>query len=246
MPLVRRLMSRTRMSPASVRLASTEQTNGTAMADPDDDRRNMRRRPGSCMNSIPVPSEVQQPISGWADVAALAQGRARAADRGAAGDCRPRPAPRWPARSPPVSTPRSAMSSGKHGQPLLAVSRRAGSAAVDGFGRSHAAARIALPIVIEKAQPLIFRAYRPGDRLEKGVWNIPIPAEGEPVLPDIVISPMVGVDPRNYRLGYGGGFFDRTLAAMPRKPLVIGVGYEHAAHRRPSIRSRTTSRWTGS
>ncbi|MET2826865.1 5-formyltetrahydrofolate cyclo-ligase [Mesorhizobium shangrilense] len=85
--------------------------------------------------------------------------------------------------------------------------------------------RTALPIVIEKGQPLIFRAYAPGDRLEKGVWNIPIPAEGEPVLPDIVISPIVGIDPRNYRLGYGGGFFDRTLAAMPFKPLVIGVGY---------------------
>ncbi|MER9422537.1 5-formyltetrahydrofolate cyclo-ligase [Mesorhizobium sp. M0317] len=86
--------------------------------------------------------------------------------------------------------------------------------------------RTALPIVIEKGQPLIFRAYVPGDRLEKGIWNIPIPAEGEPVLPDIVISPIVGIDPRNYRLGYGGGFFDRTLADMPFKPLVIGVGYE--------------------
>ncbi|ESW68582.1 5-formyltetrahydrofolate cyclo-ligase [Mesorhizobium sp. LSHC422A00] len=86
--------------------------------------------------------------------------------------------------------------------------------------------RTALPVVIEKGQPLIFRAYVPGDRLEKGVWNIPIPAEGDPVLPDIVISPIVGIDPQNYRLGYGGGFFDRTLAAMPFKPLVIGVGYE--------------------
>ena len=84
----------------------------------------------------------------------------------------------------------------------------------------------ALPLVVEKAQPLVFRAYRPGDRLEKGVWNIPIPAEGEPVIPDVVIAPIVGVDPRNYRLGYGGGFFDRTLASLPKKPLVIGVGYE--------------------
>ncbi|WP_217570624.1 5-formyltetrahydrofolate cyclo-ligase [Mesorhizobium sp. GbtcB19] len=86
--------------------------------------------------------------------------------------------------------------------------------------------RTALPVVIEKAHPLVFRAYRPGDRLEKGVWNIPIPAEGDPVLPDIVISPIVGIDPGKYRLGYGGGFFDRTLAAMPFRPLVIGVGYE--------------------
>ena len=84
----------------------------------------------------------------------------------------------------------------------------------------------ALPLVVEKAHPLVFRAYRPGDRLEKGVWNIPIPAEGDPVIPDIVIAPLVGVDPGNYRLGYGGGFFDRTLASLPAKPLVIGVGYE--------------------
>ncbi|AZO23945.1 5-formyltetrahydrofolate cyclo-ligase [Mesorhizobium sp. M1E.F.Ca.ET.045.02.1.1] len=86
--------------------------------------------------------------------------------------------------------------------------------------------RTALPVVIEKGHPLVFRAYAPGDRLEKGVWNIPIPAVGDPVLPDIVISPMVGIAPGNFRLGYGGGFYDRTLAAMPFRPLVIGVGYE--------------------
>jgi 5-formyltetrahydrofolate cyclo-ligase len=85
--------------------------------------------------------------------------------------------------------------------------------------------RIALPVVIEKAHPLVFRAYAPGDPLEKGVWNIPIPAAGPPVIPDIVIAPLVGFDPQNYRLGYGGGFFDRTLASLPAKPLTIGVGY---------------------
>lgn len=83
----------------------------------------------------------------------------------------------------------------------------------------------ALPVVFEKAHPLVFRAYRPGDRLEKGVWNIPVPAGGDPLIPDITVAPLVGVDPRNYRLGYGGGFFDRTLPTLPKKPLVIGVGY---------------------
>lgn len=86
--------------------------------------------------------------------------------------------------------------------------------------------RTALPIVEEAGRPLIFRAYRSGDRLEKGVWNIPVPVDGEIVLPDVVIAPLVGVDRGNFRLGYGGGFFDRTLAALPRKPLVIGIGYE--------------------
>lgn len=97
--------------------------------------------------------------------------------------------------------------------------------------------KTALPLVIDKGQPLVFKAYKSGDRLEKGVWNIPIPAEGDPVFPDIVISPIVGVDPDNYRLGYGGGFFDRTLAAMPFKPLVIGIGYE--LQRIPTIYPQT-------
>jgi 5,10-methenyltetrahydrofolate synthetase len=83
----------------------------------------------------------------------------------------------------------------------------------------------ALPVVIGKAAPLVFRRYAPGDRLEKGVWNIPVPAAGEALVPDVVIAPIVGIDGANYRLGYGGGFFDRTLASLPRKPLVIGVGY---------------------
>ncbi|WP_442583535.1 5-formyltetrahydrofolate cyclo-ligase [Mesorhizobium sp. ASY16-5R] len=94
--------------------------------------------------------------------------------------------------------------------------------------------RIALPVVIEKAHPLVFRAYAPGDPLEKGVWNIPVPAAGPPVIPDIVIAPLVGFDPQNYRLGYGGGFFDRTLASLPAKPLTIGVGYAMQAV--PTIR----------
>ena len=90
--------------------------------------------------------------------------------------------------------------------------------------------RCALPVVVEKGQPLIFRAWRPGETLERGVWNIPIPGEGaETVVPDIVIAPVVGFDPLCYRLGYGGGFFDRTLAALSPRPKAIGVGYGLAA-----------------
>jgi 5-formyltetrahydrofolate cyclo-ligase len=88
-----------------------------------------------------------------------------------------------------------------------------------------AGGRTALPIVVEKAQPLVFRSWLHGEPLAKGVWNIPIPAGGDTVIPDIVIAPLVGFDAERYRLGYGGGFFDRTLAALPTMPLVIGVGY---------------------
>ncbi len=85
--------------------------------------------------------------------------------------------------------------------------------------------RGALPVVVRKQAPMVFRGWRRGEALVPGVWNIPIPAAGEEVIPDVVIAPLVGFDRQGYRLGYGGGFFDRTLAALPRRPLVIGVGY---------------------
>lgn len=85
--------------------------------------------------------------------------------------------------------------------------------------------RVALPVVIAKGQPLEFREWRPGIPLAKGVWNIPYPAHGVAVIPTVVIAPLVGFDRAGFRLGYGGGFFDRTLAALSARPLVIGVGY---------------------
>lgn len=85
--------------------------------------------------------------------------------------------------------------------------------------------RLALPVVVEKGRPLQFRAWSPGERLVRGVWNIPVPAEGEAVDPDVLIAPLVGFDPAGYRLGYGGGFYDRTITSRPTKPLVIGVGF---------------------
>jgi 5-formyltetrahydrofolate cyclo-ligase len=93
--------------------------------------------------------------------------------------------------------------------------------------------QIALPVVIRKAWPLEFRIWVPGDRLERGVWNLLVPSRGPSVQPDVVIAPVVGFDDANYRLGYGGGFFDRTLAAMPRRSYVIGIG--HAESRIPTI-----------
>ncbi|MEZ5816612.1 MAG: 5-formyltetrahydrofolate cyclo-ligase [Hyphomicrobiaceae bacterium] len=85
--------------------------------------------------------------------------------------------------------------------------------------------RTALPVVVAKGQPLVFREWTPDARLERGVWNIPFPADGAVVTPTVIIAPLVGFDAEGYRLGYGGGFFDRTLATMASKPLIIGVGH---------------------
>ena len=84
---------------------------------------------------------------------------------------------------------------------------------------------IALPAVVDKKGPLEYRAWRPGDPLVDGVWNIPVPEKREIVIPAIVLAPLVGFDAECYRLGYGGGYFDRTLAALKPGPFAIGVGF---------------------
>lgn len=87
----------------------------------------------------------------------------------------------------------------------------------------------ALPVVIEKNRPLVFRGWSRGGRLERGLWNIPVPPAGQNLTPDIVLAPLVGFDFAGYRLGYGGGYFDRTLSACDYSPTTIGVGYSHSA-----------------
>jgi len=90
------------------------------------------------------------------------------------------------------------------------------------------AACAALPVVVKPAAPLVFRMWTPETRMERGVWNIPVPAEGGEVVPDITLLPLVGWDGAGYRLGYGGGYFDRTLAAHSPRPHAIGIGLDVA------------------
>ena len=84
---------------------------------------------------------------------------------------------------------------------------------------------VALPVVVERNGPLEYRAWKPGETLVDGVWNIPMPEKREIVIPAVVLAPLVGFDRDCYRLGYGGGYFDRTLAALTPRPRAIGVGY---------------------
>lgn len=86
-----------------------------------------------------------------------------------------------------------------------------------------------LPIATRLGERLTFRSYQSGDRLVRGLWDIPVPEGGERMEPDIVIAPVVGFDRRLYRLGYGGGFFDRTLESLGPSALAIGVGYDSQA-----------------
>jgi len=85
---------------------------------------------------------------------------------------------------------------------------------------------VALPVVIGKGQPLEFRPWTRDMKMVSGVYDIPYPATGAPVKPEILIIPMVGFDEAGYRLGYGGGFYDRTVAALAPKPLCVGTSFE--------------------
>ena len=98
----------------------------------------------------------------------------------------------------------------------------------------------ALPVVVEKLQPLEFWRWEPGMEMRPGIWDIPVPAVAEPVEPDCLLVPLVGFDDHGYRLGYGGGYYDRTIAAMPRPPLAIGIGY--AFQRLPTIQPQPFDR----
>jgi 5-formyltetrahydrofolate cyclo-ligase len=85
----------------------------------------------------------------------------------------------------------------------------------------------ALPVVVEKNAPVEFWQWQPGSAMRRGLWNIPVPAERRVVTPNALLIPLVGYDAAGYRLGYGGGYYDRTLAADLR-PLCVGVGYDAA------------------
>ena len=85
-----------------------------------------------------------------------------------------------------------------------------------------------MPVVVAPKTPLIFREWHPGVKLADGPLGIPYPVDSREVQPDHVLLPMLGWDAQGYRLGYGGGFFDRTLASLARRPRVIGLSYEQA------------------
>lgn len=86
-------------------------------------------------------------------------------------------------------------------------------------------AEAALPVVVEEGRPLEFWRWDAGTRMRRQeVWGIPVPAERAPAVPDALLIPLIGFDGSCHRLGHGGGYYDRTLAALEPRPFAIGVG----------------------
>ncbi|MEA1943249.1 MAG: 5-formyltetrahydrofolate cyclo-ligase [Pseudomonadota bacterium] len=93
----------------------------------------------------------------------------------------------------------------------------------------EAGARLCLPVMQADDQPLLFRGWRPGDTLETGSFGVEEPVDRAPELvPELVLVPLVGVDRKGMRLGFGKGYYDRTLAALRAKGRVRTVGVAYA------------------
>lgn len=88
--------------------------------------------------------------------------------------------------------------------------------------------QVVLPAVVAPRSPLEFRLWEPEAAMEPGVYKIPVPKARNLRSPQVLLVPVVGFDAEGYRLGYGGGYYDRTLAVLDTDPVVIGVGYEIA------------------
>ncbi|MEZ5614566.1 MAG: 5-formyltetrahydrofolate cyclo-ligase [Rhodocyclaceae bacterium] len=88
--------------------------------------------------------------------------------------------------------------------------------------------RACLPVVVDNGLPLEFREWAPNSKMIEDRYGIHIPARGEALRPDAILMPLNGFDEAGYRLGYGGGYFDRSLAALDPRPRAIGIGFELA------------------
>ena len=88
--------------------------------------------------------------------------------------------------------------------------------------------RACLPLVLAAGSPMAFREWHPDSTMVLDQHGIEHPAAGEILVPELLLMPVNAFDARGYRLGYGGGYFDRTLAALQPRPLAIGLGFELA------------------
>lgn len=85
--------------------------------------------------------------------------------------------------------------------------------------------RLCLPVMQGKGEPLVFRAWKPGDTMRKAVWGIEEPTAEQPELePDVLLVPLLAFDSQGWRLGYGGGFFDRTLQRLRTRKTIRAIG----------------------
>jgi 5-formyltetrahydrofolate cyclo-ligase len=94
---------------------------------------------------------------------------------------------------------------------------------------------LCVPVVEAAGQPLAFRRWSAGCAMIPGAFGAPIPADETPLTPEVLIVPLLAFDRRGYRLGYGGGFYDRTLEALRARGPVTAIGFAYAAQERHDL-----------
>ncbi|SEN06123.1 5-formyltetrahydrofolate cyclo-ligase [Gemmobacter aquatilis] len=94
---------------------------------------------------------------------------------------------------------------------------------------------VCVPVIMGKGQPLRFRQWTPGCAMVEGEFGAFIPASGEWIEPEVLIVPLVGWDSRGFRLGYGGGFYDRTLEGLRARRPTLAIGFAFAAQELPEV-----------
>jgi len=95
------------------------------------------------------------------------------------------------------------------------------------WSEAEADRRIGLPVIDRETKQLRFHVWYPGCPMEEDAYGIPKPKDTEEFAPELLLVPCLGYGPRGVRLGYGGGFYDRTLAGLAPRPRTVGVGYAH-------------------
>ena len=92
-----------------------------------------------------------------------------------------------------------------------------------------AAGPVGMPVIVARDAPLRFRAWTPGCVTQAGPFGAPVPAAGDWIVPQVLVVPLVAFDRRGGRLGYGGGFYDRTLEQLRAQGPVLAIGFAFAA-----------------
>ena len=94
---------------------------------------------------------------------------------------------------------------------------------------------VCVPVIVGKGQALRFREWTPGCTMVMGEFGAEIPAEGAWIEPEVLIVPLIAFDDQGFRLGYGGGFYDRTLQGLRARRTTLAVGFGFAAQRIPAV-----------
>ncbi|PRY94562.1 5-formyltetrahydrofolate cyclo-ligase [Hasllibacter halocynthiae] len=150
-----------------------------------------------------------------------------------------------------VALARRVGASGEVAPPLAEALRARGGAALSGYLSVRGEADpmpvmrdwdgpVGVPVVEAKAAPLGFRRWSPGCRLAPGTFGVPVPVDGAPMVPEVLIVPLLAFDARGFRLGYGGGFYDRTLERLRARGPVLAVGLAFAMQEVDAVPTEAT------